>query len=247
MDNNKWYEKWFSNKTYLSLYSHRDEKDARDIINLIQRNIPLAIGSKILDVCCGFGRHSIELARRGYSVTGFDLSSFLISKAYKDLKNVKEKNLKVEFLIKDMKDFSFSKSFDSAVNLFTSFGYFESDEENFRVFNNVEKSLKKGGYFVFDFINSEHLKKSLIPESEDSIEGNRILQKRYLKDNFVYKDIFTGDDKFTERLKLYSDVEILDALKNFGFNVISIFGDYYGNDFDKSESSRIIVISQSAI
>ena len=245
MDENKWYEKWFSNKAYLSLYSHRDEKDARDLINLIQRNIPLVIDSKILDVCCGFGRHSIELARRGYSVTGFDLSSFLISKARESLRNTKEKNLKVEFLIKDMIDFSFSKSFDAAINIFTSFGYFESDEDNFKVFINIKKSLKKGGYFVFDFINSEYLKKSLIPESEDFVDGNLILQKRYLKDNYVFKDIFIGDEKFTERLKLYSDIQIYNALKDYGFNILNVFGDYYGNSFEKPESSRIIVISQT--
>lgn len=244
MTDNKWYEKWFSNKSYLSLYSHRDEKDARDIINLIQRNVPLTSDSRVLDVCCGFGRHSIELARRGYSVTGFDLSAFLISKAFENLNNARERNLKVEFLIKDMIDFSFNKTFDAAINIFTSFGYFETDADNFKVFKNVESSLMKSGYFVFDFINSIYLRNSLIPHSENVIDGNAVVQKRYIKDNFVFKDITVGNEKFTERLKLYTDSDIIGALEDSGFRIVNVFGDYYGNDFNKSDSSRIIVISQ---
>jgi SAM-dependent methyltransferase len=244
MSEKNWYEKWFSNKYYLSLYSHRDEKEARDIINLIQRNIPLHRDSKILDVCCGAGRHSIEFARRGYNVTGFDLSSYLISQATENLKNAKEKDLKVEFLIKDMKNFSFDKSFDAAINIFTSFGYFETDEENFQVFGNIGKSLKKDGYFVFDFINSDNLRETLVPVSEDIFEGTKVIQKRYIKNGFVFKDILIDDEKYNERLRLYSKDEIIHALNDTGFDVRRIFGDYYGNNYDIENSSRMIFVSK---
>ena len=86
-----WFEDWFSSKLYLELYSHRDDKDAREIINLLQRSIPINIHSSVLDIACGAGRHSLELAKRGFDVTGFDLSGFLISEAKKNLKNSKEK------------------------------------------------------------------------------------------------------------------------------------------------------------
>jgi len=244
MSEKNWYEKWFSNKFYLSLYSHRDEKEARDIVNLIQRNIPLHRDSKILDVCCGAGRHTIEFARRGYNVTGFDLSSYLISQAIESLKNAKEKDLKVEFLIKDMKNFSFEKSFDAAINIFTSFGYFETDEDNFQVFGNIGKSLKKDGYFIFDFINSDNLKKTLVPVSENIFEGTKVIQKRYIKNGFVFKDILIEDEIYNERLRLYSKDEIIQALKNTGFDVIKIFGDYYGSNYDNGNSSRMIFVSK---
>ena len=71
-----WFEKWFSDKLYLDLYQHRDEEDARWIINLLQRSIAVKTNASVLDIACGSGRHSIELARRGFDVTGFDLSGY---------------------------------------------------------------------------------------------------------------------------------------------------------------------------
>jgi len=113
-----WFEKWFSDKLYLDLYQHRDEEDARWIINLLQRSIAVKTNARVLDIACGSGRHSIELARRGFEVTGFDLSEFLINEARKNLKNSGEKNMKVKFLIRDMRDFNFRNTFDIAVNIF---------------------------------------------------------------------------------------------------------------------------------
>lgn len=239
-----WYEKWFSNKYYLEIYKHRDEKEARDIINLFQRSVHLPSEAKVLDVCCGAGRHSIELARRGYDVTGFDLSEYLISQAKESLKAADEKGLKVEFLIRDMKDFSFDKKFDAAINIFTSFGYFESDEENFKVFSNVGNSLKSGGYFVFDFINSDNLRNTLVASSEDEYDGEKVIQKRHIENGFVYKDIYIGSEKYTERLRLYTKEELEKALMNNGLEPVNLFGDYFGNSFEKKESKRIIFISK---
>ena len=174
--NKNWYKDWFSSKFYLELYKHRDEAEAKDIINLIQRKISLRTDSKVLDVCCGAGRHSLELAKRGYEVTGFDLSKFLISEAKKNFKSSKESSLNVKFLLKDMRSFHFEKKFDIAINIFTSFGYFESDGENFKVFENVSNSVRKNGYFVFDYLNAGFLKANLVAKSKDIIDGKSVTQ-----------------------------------------------------------------------
>jgi len=247
LDNN-WYKIWFSNKFYLQLYKHRDNEDARNLINLIQRTIKLPLDSKALDICCGAGRHTIELAKRGFTVTGFDLSAFLINEAKKDLKNIKEKNLNVKFLIKDMRNFNFRESFDVSINLFTSFGYFDIDEENFLLFKNASSSIRKNGWFVFDFLNGIYLKKNLVKESRSSIGKIKVIQKRHIENNFIIKDIIIKSGKsvhlFSERLKLYSLNELKPVFEKYKLKIMNVFGDYYGNNFDKNKSGRLIIFAQ---
>ncbi|HMS33316.1 MAG TPA: class I SAM-dependent methyltransferase [Ignavibacteria bacterium] len=246
--NKSWFEKWFSSKYYLELYQHRDEEDARWIINLLQRSIPVNTRSKVLDIACGSGRHSLELARRGFDVTGFDLSKFLISEAKKGLKVSKEKDLKVKFLIKDMRYFNFKNSFDIAVNIFTSFGYFENDEENFRVIRNVSDSLKSGGYFVFDFLNKRYLEDNLISITKQKHGNTSVIQKRKIENGFVKKiiTISEGDNilEFNETLRLYSLNEFKKAFESYGLKIHLLFGDYFGNRFNENKSQRLIIIAK---
>ncbi len=244
----EWFEKWFSSKYYLELYSHRDEEDARWIINLLQRNINLPTGSRVLDIACGAGRHSIELARRGFNVLGFDLSKYLIRTAEKNLRNSKERGLKLRFQIRDMRNFNYHGKFDIALNIFSSFGYFDSDESNFSVFKNASSSLRTGGYFVFDFINKEYLLKNLIPESVAKKGNYVITQRRAITGDYVEKKILISEGKrkasFDEKLKLYPSSVIKKALSDSGLKVTKTFGDYFGNKFIKHESQRYIVFAE---
>ena len=243
-----WFEKWFSDKLYLDLYQHRDEEDARWIINLLQRSIAVKTNARVLDIACGSGRHSIELARRGFDVTGFDLSEFLINEARKNLKNSGEKNMKVKFLIRDMRDFNFRNTFDIAVNIFTSFGYFDNDKENFSVIENVSRSLKKGGYFVFDFLNKHFLEKNLKPLSRNKIGNATVIQKRKLENGFVRKKIIitrnNSTKQFEEVLKLYSLQDFNKAFALSGLKTEKIFGDYFGNKYSRTQSGRLIIIAR---
>lgn len=243
-----WFEEWFSNKFYLDLYQHRDEEDARWMINLLQRSISVNTKSKVLDIACGSGRHSLELARRGFDVTGFDLSKFLINEAKKNLKSSKEKNLKLRFLIKDMRDFNFKNSFEVAVNIFTSFGYFEDDSENFKVIKNVSDSLKTGGYFVFDFLNKKYLEKNLVPYSKSRKGIYTVIQKRKIENGFVKKDITIKNGnkttEFNEMLKLYSVIEFKKVFESYNLKIQNLYGDYFGNKFSENKSQRLIIIAK---
>ncbi|MFZ1320516.1 MAG: class I SAM-dependent methyltransferase [Ignavibacteria bacterium] len=243
-----WYKEWFSDKLYLDIYSHRNEEEAGHMIDLIQRNIDISTGAKVLDVACGAGRHSLQLAKRGFHVTGFDLSEFLINEAKNSLADAKENELKVKFLIKDMRKFNFKKSFDLAVNIFTSFGYFDNDEENFSVIKNISDSLGKGGFFVFDFINSGNIKNTLVPNSRNKFGNIVVIQKRRIEDGFIIKDIIVNKSgeirNFKEILKLYSSKELVKCFSKFNFKVKKLFGDYYGNKFDEKKSKRLIIIAQ---
>ncbi len=244
----EWFRSWFSDKNYLELYRHRNEEDARNLANLIQRSIELKTGAKVLDVCCGAGRHSIEFALRGYDVTGFDLSEYLISQANKNSTALKEKNIKVKFLIKDMVKFNFKGSFDAAFNLFTSFAYFEKDEDNFKVIKNVSDSIRKGGYFAFDFINEKNLRETLIPFDRKVYNGNVFTQKRKIENNFIHKSIVikkAGKElTFEERLKLYDKKTLTEVFQKNRLKVKKCFGDYYGNKFSSENSKRLILIAQ---
>ena len=246
--NKAWFEKWFSSKYYLELYQHRDEEDARWIINLLQRSIPVNTRSNVLDIACGSGRHSLELARRGFDVTGFDLSKFLISEAKKGLKNSKERDLRVKFLIKDMRNFNFKNSFYVALNIFTSFGYFDNDKENFKVIENVSDSLKTGGYFMFDFLNKKYLEENIVENTKQKFGSTVVIQKRKIEDGFVKKSITINEGskvfQFDESLRLYSLSEFKKAFESYGLKIHLLFGDYFGNRFNENKSQRLIIIAK---
>lgn len=245
-----WFEEWFSNEFYLKLYQHRDEEDARWIINLIQRTLNVSTNSNVLDIACGSGRHSIELARRGFEVTGFDLSEYLIREAKKNLSESPERNLRAKFLIKDMRNFDFTNSFDLAVNIFTSFGYFETDRENYKVIENVSKSIKRGGYFIFDFLNKKHLEKNLIPYSRKKYGSINVIMKRKIRNGFVTKEIVLRKGKsekiFSEILRLYSPDEFKNMFESYGLKIIKTFGDYFGNAFNENKSQRLVIFSRNS-
>ncbi|HLT24465.1 MAG TPA: class I SAM-dependent methyltransferase [Ignavibacteria bacterium] len=243
-----WYKEWFSSKFYLKLYRHRNDEDARNLVNLIQRTLPLKKDDRVLDIACGAGRHSLELARRGYKVTGFDLSSYLINEARKLCSKAPEKDLHVDFLINDMRNFNFNEKFDLAVNLFTSFGYFEEDKENFSVIKNASDSIKKGAWFVLDFINKEHIIENIVPYSRNKIGDEVLHQRRKIDGDFVVKDIriISGSKelKYKEVLKLYSLSELKKAFNSFNLKIIKKYGDYFGNPYNLKESKRIILFAQ---
>lgn len=241
-----WFKKWFASDEYLSVYSHRNQLDAEDIINLILRNISVDYGSSVLDAACGAGRHSIFLANKGFKVTAFDLSKNLLRIGKTNAQNL---NADVDFLCGDIRDIFFTRSFHLVLNMFTSFGYFDTDKENFSFFKNAKKFIVEDGYLVLDYINANFLKNNLVEESEKIINGRTIIEKRRIQEDKVIKNIEirnNGETKsFIESVKLY-DYEILE--NNFvklGYKVHEVFGNYKGDIFDNNSSDRLIIIFKS--
>ena len=125
-----WYNDWFNSEYYIKVYKHRDETEAERLVKLILDNIEIEANSNILDMACGFGRHAIYFAKKGFNVTAVDLSERLI----KDAKsNAQKVGVKINFVLSDILKFESGNKFDLAVNLFTSIGYFENEEENYQV------------------------------------------------------------------------------------------------------------------
>jgi SAM-dependent methyltransferase len=111
-------------------------------------------GGSVLDLCCGPGRHSVELARRGFQVTGVDRSPFLLAKARE---HAARSGAPVEWIEQDMRNFVRPASFDLACSLFTSFGYFEDEQDDLRVLRNIHQSLKENGVFIMEMLGKERL------------------------------------------------------------------------------------------
>lgn len=239
-----WYKIWFESDYYLSLYKHRDDRDALRLFELIISNTN-PLNKKLLDVACGTGRHSVLFAEKGYDVTAFDLSKNLLRIARN--RSI-ESGFNLKLFCADVRELALKQKFSIIINLFTSFGYFENDEENFRLFNNAYKYLSHGGNFVFDYFNVNYLKSNLVPESIDKYEDKIYTQKRYFKGDRINKDIIinngTGEKFFQESVKLYCPDRIQSELELKGFLIKNIFGNYMGSNFDMQSSPRLIIIAE---
>ena len=239
----EWFKDWFNTQEYLNVYQHRNENDAEDHIKLILGNVKIPSAAKILDMACGAGRHAIILARKNFHLTAVDLSENLISIAEQLAQN---ENLKINFVQSDIRKYETKDKFDLIINLFTSFGYFESDEENFAVLQKAYNLLVENGFFVLDFFNSEFLQQNLVEFSEENLGGAEIHQYREIKENRVTKKIVITKNgnlsTYEESVRMFTKDEIVNAIQNIGFDIYKTFGDFLGNEFDRLNSPRLIMI-----
>lgn len=240
---NDWFEDWFNTDEYLNVYKHRNETDAEDHIKLILKTVSLNDDAKILDMACGSGRHSIMLARKGYDITAVDLSSNLLSVAKA---NAAKEKLKINFIQSDIRTFDTPQKFDLIINLFTSFGYFDTDAENFSVLKKAYDYIKKDGYFVLDYFNTNYLTNNLIAYSKEQMGNSEFIQERKIEEQRVVKKISiikNGITKeFEESVRMYDKNELAKVLINIGFDIYKTFGDFLGSDFNVINSPRVIFI-----
>ncbi|MCZ7604145.1 MAG: class I SAM-dependent methyltransferase [Melioribacteraceae bacterium] len=241
----QWYEDWFASDLYLDVYKHRNVEDAQKLLKLITDNLSVSKNDLILDAACGAGRYSNLLLKNGYKVIGFDLSLPLLKNAQKNSKKIIDENI---FFRGDIRSVQLKKKFGLILNVFTSFGYFETDEENFMFINNSINFLNEHGYFVFDFINKEQLIKNLVPYSERNDEDFIIKETRRIDNNRVIKNIEIHKENeifnFTESVRLYNSGELIKVFQQTGYKVINVFGNYEGDEYNTENSERFILFLQ---
>lgn len=241
MKNKNWFTEWFNTPYYHILYKHRDDKDAQFFMRNLTAFLKLPKSAHILDLPCGKGRHAVYLNSLGYKVTGKDLSE-------KSIQHAKQfENDRLHFKVHDMRK-PFQNQYDAVFNLFTSFGYFDDSSEDTLVLSNIKNSLKPNGLFVFDFLNAEKLKITLVEEEEKIIDDIHFQIQREIKNGFIFKHIyFTVDGKnqhFTERVKLLDLEKMNQYFEATGFQIETIFGDYSLNSYDPVSSNRLIIIAK---
>ena len=239
-----WYEEWFNTKEYLEVYKSRDDAEAETLAELILSNIKLEGSAKILDMTAGAGRHAINFARRGFNVTAVDLSKNLLKVAKE---NASVYDFDIDFVHSDIRKFETSDKFDLVLNLFTSIGYFDNDEENFELLRKAYNFLKPRGCFVLDYFNRNYLETNLVPSSVETINGTVINLYRSIRGNRVIKEIEirkNGDTKkYFESVRMFSFNELQAELENTGYKINSTFGDLDGKPFVLETSPRVIIIA----
>ena len=228
---------WFDSDYYHVLYKHRDYNEARNFINNIVEYLDLKKGSKILDLACGIGRHSIYLDKIGFKVVGTDKSPNNIKKAKAS------KNQDICFLQMEMIDDTNHK-YDVIFNLFTSFGYVNHNY-NLKTIKNIERQLKDDGIVVIDFMNTLFVKNNLVIEETKVIDDLSFKIKRKSDGKHIYKEIKFHDKKnyfFQEKVMDLSLKDFEKYLIKYNLKIIKTFGDYNLNEFDIENSERLIMV-----
>ncbi|MFA0782394.1 class I SAM-dependent methyltransferase [Fervidibacter sacchari] len=243
----QWYREFFDD-LYLRVYQPLEapEKVRREV-DFIVKALNLPAGAKVLDLCCGQGRHSLELARRGFQVVGVDLSEALL---YAARKRAESEGLNVTFLQCDMREIDFKDEFDAVINMFTSFGYLESEAEDEKVLGKVAQALKSGGKFLLDVVNRDRLVRDFQGrEWHAADEGWLVLEERtfdHLSGRMETRWICVARDGVRyERLssvRLYTASELRTMLERAGLEVTNLFGDYDGSPYSW-DSQRLIIVA----
>ena len=237
----EWFGEWFNSSYYHILYKHRDQEEARLFINKLVRYFRFSPEDQILDLACGKGRHSIYLNQLGYEVTGIDLSKENIRAARRF------ENHRLHFDVHDMRRVYEKQQFDYVLNLFTSFGYFESDAENQQAVCAAAKALKPEGKLLIDFLIPFHVLNNLVAEDDKEVEGIHFYINRHLnEEGFIVKDIRFADDgqqfHFQERVKAITYDQFLRYFKKAGLELMQTFGNYALEPYVEKESERMIFV-----
>ena len=236
-----WYEGWFDSNAYNLVYDHRDESEAARLVDLIEREVDPAPDAHILDVGCGRGRHARIFARRGYRVTGIDLSADALEEARAQ---AEAEGIDVTFERGDMREPYCDGCMDGVVNLFTTFGYFDTDRENRRALSAMAQALRPGGWFVQDFLNAPYVRDTLVPSTTRTVNGVEIHQERWIEDDRINKEITLAQnghtDTYYESVRLYTPAELRVLYAAVGLEIVDTFGDYDGHGHT-SDSPRFLV------
>ena len=184
---NEWFEDWFNSEYYHLLYQNRSQYEADLFIKKIVQNLKLDAEATVLDLGCGKGRHALKMSSFFKTVHGLDLSENNIKTA----NSYKKENMK--FFIGDMRNFNNTTSYDYIFNLFTSFGYFNTIEENLDVLKCIHRQLKKNGHLLVDFLNPEVIRNNKFNAEEKRINDVYFKIEKDISGNFIEKKIQIKD------------------------------------------------------
>lgn len=201
---------------------------------------------RVLDMFCGPGRHVLEFARRGFEVTGVDRTQAYLDQA---AASAAEENLQVELIQADGRRFIRRNTYDLAVNLYTSFGYFENPQEDVQMARALYESLKPGGKLVIEMIGKEVIARDFRARSWRQFSDFMMLEERRLRDDFGWLEsrwIIIKDGaqrEITIGHRIYSATEIKSLLLSCGFARTSAYDGLSGEPYDH-RAIRLAVVAE---
>jgi SAM-dependent methyltransferase len=238
----EWFSEWFNSPYYHILYKNRDEKEAEFFLQNVVNRLNFKKEDRIIDLACGKGRHAIYLNSLGFDVTGVDLAPKSI-----DIAN-EHANERLHFEVQDLRCLHFEQPFDVALNLFTSFGYFKSLEEDELVIRNIHKILKPAGLVLIDFFNVDVVISQLVERESKTINDITFHISKWVEKGFIYKKIEVNDRdqqfEFTEKVQVLHLADFETMLLRQGFTTREVFGNYALEPFRAGSSDRLIIVAQ---
>jgi SAM-dependent methyltransferase len=232
-----WYKEWFGEE-YLELYAHRDRGEAERHVDFVEARLDGERPRAVLDLACGAGRHTGALRRRGYRTLGVDLSLTLLVQS-PELPRVAG----------DMRCLPFaSGTFDWVLNFFTSFGYFESERENFRILEEMVRVMSSGGRFLIDLFNIDRVLATLTPHEVREVNGREVEIERWYDERSrrINKRIRVHATarptrSYLESVRAYRREEVTNGLEWAGLRLDEVFGGFDGEEFG-TDSERLIFV-----
>ncbi len=242
-------KEWFDNEefwreTYPFMFpAKRFDDTPQEIGNVLALAKPA--GKLVLDLGCGPGRCSVDLAERGFSVTGVDRTRYMLNKARA---RARRAGVRVEWVLSDMRDFGRCDAFDLAISMYTSFGYFDDKKEDRLVLRNIFDSLRPGGVLLIETMGKERLARIFLETSSEMLSDGSLMVERHV----VFDDwtrirnewILIRNEKtrrFSFHHTIYSGQELRDRMEEAGFEEVALYGDLSGDPYGR-ESTRLIAL-----
>lgn len=242
LDNKDWFEAWFDTPYYHLLYKNRNFEEASFFIKNLVTHLAPNDSDYLLDACCGKGRHALYMNQLGFNVDAFDLSANNIAHAKQF------ENSKLHFYQNDIRQALFNNKYHIVFNLFTSFGYFDSEADNMLAIKALSDSLKQGGVLVIDFLNAQKAIENMVDKEDKIVDGLTFKIKRKFKDEFIVKQISFEDKgrkfRFEEKVKALYQKDFINYFNLAGLKLFKVAGDYQLNDFDIHNSDRLILFAK---